>query len=88
MGGKQGAAIRVACFVERVFNTPTTMVLYLDPYDRVFRCKNNGILERYVPYDPRNPHAELPFDAKGYFNVERTGQDNHVLKTVIGQERH
>ena len=64
------------------------MVPHFDLYDGIFGRKNNGIVEGYVPYEARNALGKFTIHTQGHFNVERPGQHNHVLKTVIGQIRY
>src|SRR5687767_5370024 len=64
---------------------PAAAIPHVDPYHGVFGRKNDGVAEGQVPYQAGDALSELAIHMPGHLNVERPGQDDHVLKTVIRQ---
>ena len=67
---------------------PALALVGFDLDDGVFRRKNDRIFERHVPHDVRFALERFTLEAQGHFDVEGSGQHDHVLKTMISQVRH
>src|SRR5207237_7398554 len=82
-GPRLDAATVDSRFVERVRDPAVPALACFDLDDGVFRRKNDRRIENHVPDDVRSPVESFALNAHGHFDVERSWQHDHVLKTMI-----